>query len=115
MQADDQAPPDGADWGKPLVRFDAAWQALESRLCAAVLLAEIAAIALWVFLRGLASDYFPGENAAGLICRSLLTSAALTTLAHLATRTRGPAVHRAGVICIAQHRWPDIGIELLFH
>jgi TRAP-type C4-dicarboxylate transport system permease small subunit len=98
MQADDQAPPDGADWGKPLVRFDAAWQALESRLCAAVLLAEIAAIALWVFLRGLASDYFPGENAAGLICRSLLTSAALTTLAHLATRTRGPAVHRAGVI-----------------
>jgi hypothetical protein len=60
MQADDQAAPDGADWGKPLVRFDVAWQALEARLCAGVLLAEIAAIALWVFLRGLASDYFPG-------------------------------------------------------
>jgi Tripartite ATP-independent periplasmic transporters, DctQ component len=116
MQADDQAPPDGADWGKPLVRFDAAWQALESRLCAAVLLAEIAAIALWVFLRGLASDYFPGENAAGLICRSLLTSAALATLAHLATRTRGLAVHRAGVIAgmilgfLAGRLWAHAGV-----
>src|SRR5580704_15459392 len=98
MQADDQAPPDGADWGKPLVRFDAAWQALESRLCAAVLLAEIAAIALWVFLRGLASDYFPGENAAGLICRSMLGTAAVGVVAHLATRNRGLAIHRAGVM-----------------
>jgi len=75
MQADDQAAPDGADWGKPLMRFDAAWQAFESRLCTGVLVAEVAALALWVFLRGLASDYFPGENAAGLICRVLLTTA----------------------------------------
>jgi hypothetical protein len=116
MQADDQPAPNGADWGKPLVRFDTAWQALESRLCAAVLLAEIAAIALWVFLRGLASDYFPGENAAGLICRSLLSAAVLGTLGHLATRTRGLAIHRAGVSAalffglIAGRLWAHAGV-----
>jgi hypothetical protein len=97
MQADDQVAPDGADWGKPLVRFDAAWQALESRLCAAVLAAEVAALSLWVFLRGLSSDYFPGQNASGLICRSMLSTAALTTVAHLLTRRRGLAIHRAAV------------------
>jgi hypothetical protein len=97
MQAEDQAAPDGADWGKPLLRFDAAWQAFESRLCTGVLVAEIAALALWVFLRGLASDYFPGQNAAGLICRVLLTTAAFGVIAHLATRARGVRVHRAGV------------------
>lgn len=94
---DDQVAPDGAEWGKPLLRFDATWQALESRLCAGVLVAEIAALALWVFLRGLASDYFPGENAAGLICRQLLTAGALGTIAHLATHNRGIKVHRAAV------------------
>jgi hypothetical protein len=97
MHDDDKAPPDGADWGKPLLRFDAAWQLLESRLCATVLTVEIAALALWVFLRGLASDYFPGENAAGLICRSLLTAGVLAALAHLATSKRGLTIHRAGV------------------
>jgi hypothetical protein len=97
MQADEQAAPSGADWGKPLVRFDVAWQALESRLCAGVLIAEIAAIALWVFLRGLASDYFPGQNAAGLICRAILSTAALGVIAHLVTRHRGLLIHRVGV------------------
>src|SRR5689334_11213139 len=97
MLADDQAAPDGADWGKPLLRFDAAWQAFESRLCGAVLVTEIAALGLWVFLRGLASDYFPGQNAAGLICRMLLTMAAFGVVAHLATRRRGLMVHRISV------------------
>lgn len=97
MQAEDEAAPDGADWGKPLLRFDTAWQAFESRLCTGVLVAEILALALWVFLRGLASDYFPGENAAGLICRVLLTTAAFGVVAHLATRARGIRVHRASV------------------
>lgn len=97
MQADDQAPLRGADWGKPLVRFDVAWQALESRLCAAVLVAEVASLALWVLLRGLATDYFPGQNAAGLFCRVILAMALLGTLAHLVARDRGLKVHRAAV------------------
>src|SRR5579859_2014167 len=113
---DDRAAPDGADWGKPLLRLDAGWQALESRLCATVLVVEIAALALWVLLRGLASDYFPGENAAGLICRSLLSAGVLGALAHLATRHRGLAVHRAGVSIalvvglIAGRVWAHMGV-----
>ena len=46
---------------------------------------------------GLATDYFPGENAAGLFCRQLLTAAALGD--RRAPRARGTAaskVHRAG-------------------
>ena len=85
MLDNDHATPSGKAWGDPLWRFDVAWQALESRLCAGVLIAEIAAIALWVFLRGLASDYFPGQNAAGLICRAILSTAALGVIAHLVT------------------------------
>jgi TRAP-type C4-dicarboxylate transport system permease small subunit len=116
MQADDRAAPDGADWGKPLLRLDASWQALESRLCATVLGVEIAALAIWVFLRGLASDYFPGENAAGLICRSLLTAGVLSALAHMATHKRGLAIHRAGVGAalviglIAGRLWAHMGV-----
>jgi hypothetical protein len=116
MQADDRAAPDGADWGKPLLRLDASWQLLESRICAAVLAVEIAALALWVFLRGLASDYFPGENAAGLICRSLLSAAAFGVLAHLATRKRGLVIHRAGVSgalvlgLLAGRVWAHMGV-----
>lgn len=116
MQADDRAAPDGADWGKPLLRLDASWQALESRLCATVLAIEVAALSIWVFLRGLASDYFPGENAAGLICRSLLTAGLLSTLAHLATHKRGLAIHRAGVASalvlglIIGRLWAHLGV-----
>jgi Tripartite ATP-independent periplasmic transporters, DctQ component len=116
MHADDRAAPDGADWGKPLVRLDTAWQLLESRLCAAVLAAEVAALALWVFLRGLASDYFPGENTSGLICRSLLSAAALGVIANLASRNRGVAIHRAAVSAamflglLAGRGWAHAGV-----
>ncbi len=56
----------GASWGAPLERFDIAWQALEARLCAAVLIAEVASLTLWITLRGLSTDYTPGGNAGGL-------------------------------------------------
>ncbi|MDP9150366.1 MAG: TRAP transporter small permease [Myxococcota bacterium] len=41
--------------GAVLATFDDAWQRLEARLCAAVLVAEIAALTLWVLLRGLST------------------------------------------------------------
>jgi TRAP-type C4-dicarboxylate transport system permease small subunit len=116
MQADDRAAPDGADWGKPLLRLDASWQALESRLCSTVLVIEIVALAAWVFLRGLASDYFPGENAAGLIVRSLLTAGVLSAIAHRATHNRGLMIHRVGVGSalvlglIAGRLWAHMGV-----
>jgi TRAP-type C4-dicarboxylate transport system permease small subunit len=97
MQSDDRAAPTGAEWGRPLVRFDAAWQRIEARLCAAVLVAEFVVLSLWVFLRGLSTDYFPGENISGLLARQMLASALLATIAHVLTRSRGTNVHRAAV------------------
>ncbi len=98
MQVDGQAAPPGAEWGKPLVRFDAAWQRVESRLCSWVLVAEIVSLSLWVLLRGLATDYFPGQNAAGLLTRCMVTSAALATIGHVATRRRGNLMLHRGVV-----------------
>ncbi len=97
MQSDDQAAGDGKPWGEPLLRADVAWQGLESRLCAAVLIAEIASLTLWVMLRGLATDLIPGGGMGGLVCRSLISMTVLGIAAHLATRKRGGSVHAASV------------------
>jgi TRAP-type C4-dicarboxylate transport system permease small subunit len=93
MQADGQAPKAGG-WGEPLVRFDEAWQRLEARLCAGVLIAEIGSLTLWIFLRGLATDFIHGESPAGLLVRSMITTAVFGTIAHLATRERTLQVRR---------------------
>jgi TRAP-type C4-dicarboxylate transport system permease small subunit len=116
MQADDQAAPPGAGWGEPLVRFDAAWQRLESRLCTWVLVAEIASLTLWVFLRGFATNFVPGQSAAGLLCRSMVSTALFGVIAHLTTRHRKPAVHRIAVTTsmvfgvISGAFWAHVGV-----
>ncbi|HZU83739.1 MAG TPA: TRAP transporter small permease subunit [Polyangiaceae bacterium] len=80
-----------------LVRFDDAWQMIESRLCAGVLVAEVASLTIWISLKGLSTDWTPGVNAAGLVYRSLLSASALGLAAHLAARRRGVGAHRAAV------------------
>src|SRR5260221_6566217 len=87
----------GAAWAAPLVRLDAAWQSLEARMCAAILVAEVASLTLWILLRGLATDYMPGGNAAGLVCRAFFGAGALPTAAHLATRSRGVKADQTAV------------------
>jgi hypothetical protein len=77
-----------------LQRIDEGWQRLESRLCAGVLVAEIASLTLWIALKGLSSDYKPNENASGLVFRAMLSASLLGLLAHLATRKRGQRVNR---------------------
>jgi TRAP-type C4-dicarboxylate transport system permease small subunit len=77
----------------PLERVDAGWQRIEARLCAAVLVAEIASLTLWISLKGLSADFRPGENASGLVYRCFLTAAVLGVAAHLATRRRPARVH----------------------
>jgi hypothetical protein len=67
-------------------RVDEVWQRLEARLCAAVLVAEIASLALWVSLKGLSTDFAPGGNRAGLVYRSIVTAAVLGVGAHVAAR-----------------------------
>src|SRR5579859_5346091 len=93
-------PPDAkaASKGKgehPLERLDAAWQRLEARLCAGVLVAEIASLTLWISLKGLSTDYVPGANASGLVYRCVVGATVLGVVAHLATRRVGGQVHRA--------------------
>ena len=67
-------------WGERFVRLDAAWTKLEARLCAGVLLANIAALCVWVFLSGMSSE----GNAAGVVFRALFGSVVLGGIAHKA-------------------------------
>jgi hypothetical protein len=76
-----------------LQRLDAAWQRLEARLCAGVLVAEIISLTLWISLKGLSADTQPGGSASGLIYRGFVTATAFGVAAHLATRKRGAKVH----------------------
>ncbi len=87
----------GESWGAPLARLDAAWQSVEGRLCAAVLITEVVSLALWVLLKGLASDYLPGGNASGVVCRRVMGATLLGIAAHLATRGMSKRVHGIAV------------------
>jgi TRAP-type C4-dicarboxylate transport system permease small subunit len=78
----------------PLERLDAAWQRLEARLCAGVLVAEIVSLTLWISLKGLSTDYVPGGNSSGLVYRAIVTATALGIGAHFVTRKRAKTVHR---------------------
>ena len=101
----------------PLQRFDTKWQQIEAKLCAAVLVAEIVSLTLWVSLKGLSSDYMPGETAAGLVYRCMLTAAALGVVAHLATRKKGEKVNRVAttlavlVGLFAGRLWAHAGVS----
>jgi TRAP-type C4-dicarboxylate transport system permease small subunit len=100
----------------PLQRIDAKWQLLESRLCAGVLVAEIASLTLWVSLKGLSADYMPGATAAGLVYRAILTATALGIAAHFATRRQSQTVHRAATTAavvvglFAARLWAHTGV-----
>jgi TRAP-type C4-dicarboxylate transport system permease small subunit len=83
----------GGSWAAPIARLDERWQKLESRICAVVLIAETVALTAWIILRGVSTDYQPGGNAAGLVCRNIISAAALGTALHFATRRRGGRVH----------------------
>jgi hypothetical protein len=84
----------GAQAESPLQRLDAAWQRIEARMCAAVLVAEIVSLTLWISLKGLSADYLPGGSSSGLVYRALVTATAAGVISHLVTRKRVPRVHR---------------------
>jgi hypothetical protein len=107
----------GARWSGPIERVDQGWQLLEARLCAAVLVVEIAALTLWVALSGLAKEYVPGQNAGGIVFRGLLSAAVLGSGAHLATRKSKDDVHAiatsiavvAGLV--SGRLWAHVGVH----
>ncbi len=80
-------------WGEPLMRLDRAWTRLESGLAALVLIAEVAALSLWIALKGLSAEYQAkgtgGNDVSGLVFRSILLAFLLGFAAHRILR---PAV-----------------------
>lgn len=107
----DQDPPKSA-----LQKIDEGWQRIESRLCAGVLVAEIASLTLWISLKGLSADYVPGGNASGIVYRAMLGAAVLGAAAHLATRKQPARVHAAAttvailVGLVASRAWAHAGV-----
>jgi TRAP-type C4-dicarboxylate transport system permease small subunit len=95
-------------WGEPLMRFDQAWTRLESRLCAWVLVTEIAALCLWISLKGLSAEYQTagGErgNVSGLVFRALLTSVVFGLGSHFVTRPKVDEAHKDFAAAEQRHR-----------
>ena len=106
----------GGSWGEPIARLDEAWQRIEARLCAAVLLAEILSLGVWISLKGLSTDYAPGSNASGVVYRSIVTASLLGGGAHLLASKRAAAVHRLAVTAamvlglVAGRLWAHAGV-----
>lgn len=67
--------PVGAPWAQPIFNFDKKWTLLEMRLITAVLLTELFALVMWVFLGGLAAPPDSG-NAAGTVFRVVVGATA---------------------------------------
>jgi hypothetical protein len=112
-RASDDLPPGGR-----LQRLDAAWQRLEARLCAGVLVAEILALTLWISLKGLSADtiFAAAGSSSGLVYRAMVTATALGAATHLVTRSRDPKVHRAATTAavlaglVAGRLWAHAGV-----
>lgn len=118
-------------WGEPLMRLDQAWTRLESRLCAWVLVTEIAALCLWISLKGLSAEYQTAEggekNLSGLVFRALLTSVVFGMGAHFLTRPKVAEGHKDFEAAEKKHRvvvtssifvglivgrfWANVGVE----
>lgn len=83
-----EAKPAPAAWGLPLAKLDKKWTALEARLCAYVLVAEIIALCIWISLKGLSSEYTPGGDRSGVLFRGLLGAVVLGLVANKFTKPK---------------------------
>jgi hypothetical protein len=87
-----------ADWGHPFWRLDRAWTKLESRLCGAVLLAEVATLVFWITIRSLSVT---GRAGPGMILRALITALACGLVARRATKKHPQGEAITSVVAIA--------------
>jgi hypothetical protein len=84
----------GAPWVQPLVRFDAWWTKLESRLAALVLGAEILSLVTWIGLKGMSAEYQSAPandpeapvDVSGIIFRAVVGGVILGVVAHFVLR-----------------------------
>ncbi|WP_394833210.1 TRAP transporter small permease [Pendulispora rubella] len=77
-------------WGAPLVRVDKVWTRFEARLCAWVLVAEILALCIWIFLKGMAAGYSGGGDKSGLALRMIVGAVVLGLVAHKVLKPKEP-------------------------
>jgi hypothetical protein len=75
-------------WGLALAKLDKKWTRLEALLCAGVLLAEIAALCLWISLKGFSSEHIEGGSNAGSIFRGLVSGVILAMVANKFTKPK---------------------------
>lgn len=74
-----EAHPPGAPWGDPFKRLDKSWARFETKLAVGVLIAEIASLCAWVFLKGMSTPASSGK--AGIVFRAVVTSLLMGGLA----------------------------------
>jgi Tripartite ATP-independent periplasmic transporters, DctQ component len=88
---------EGARWAAPLVKLDARWTWLETRLITFVLLWQLTALVAWVVLNGISESV---SQSAGVVFRAVLGGVALGCLAWFAGR-RLPLPRRRGITIFA--------------
>jgi hypothetical protein len=99
-----------------LSKIDSTWTRLESALCAAVLMAEILALSLWISFKGLSASGV-GENRAGLVFRAVIGAVVLGAFAHRLARRqpekkRNAATMAAALLGLVLSRaWANVGVE----
>ncbi|MDF2698027.1 MAG: hypothetical protein K0S65_6410 [Labilithrix sp.] len=100
-----------AAWGAPLAKIDRAWTTLESRLCAAVLVAEVLTLVFWISIRALSAT---GRGGPGMIFRALLTALVFGVIAQRATRRheRREIITTAAVLSglVLGTQWGEAGV-----
>jgi TRAP-type C4-dicarboxylate transport system permease small subunit len=105
-----------AAWGAPIVKFEAAWTRLETRLITWVLVAQLLSMVAWVVLSGLSSPVQSG-NASGLVLRAVIGAGALGAGAWLGTRKQGLMVRRLAAIggivvgAAVAPLWRQVGVD----
>jgi len=83
-------------WGAPLVRIDKVWTRFEARLCAWVLVGEILALCIWIFLKGMSAGYSGGEDKSGLVLRALVGAVVFGLIAHKALKPKDAGAGGSG-------------------
>jgi hypothetical protein len=99
-------------WGKPLDRLDRGWTAIEARLCAYVLVAEVLTLVFWISMKALSAT---GRGGSGLVYRCLVSAVVIGFVVHRLTRNspRHEVLTTAGVLfgLVIGRLWGDAGVS----
>src|ERR1700742_2114409 len=86
-------PMKGAKWAEPILKADVIWTQFETWLAVLALSLEILSMWLWVFLKGF-STRTGGENAAGIVFRSVVGATVLGMTAYFGLKKQSLTLRR---------------------